>query len=302
MSIEIHQLSKTFGSQQVLNGVSFQAKPGQVLGFLGPNGAGKSTTMKILTGYLTANEGDVLVNGISVSRYPKVISKLIGYLPEHNPLYPEMYIPEFLTFVGGLYQMRSKVLKNRVQMVMEQCGLMAERKKKIGLLSKGYKQRVGLAKSLVHDPEIIVLDEPTSGLDPNQLAEIRQLIRTISQNKTLILSTHIMQEVEALCDKVVIIHNGNIVAQDLLQHLKSGQGEGELVFETELPLVPDWIKGMAYSAYSQPNPTTYVFSSENPKQLRLELMRLVQEKGLNLISIRQQENNLESIFYRLTQN
>ncbi|WP_162342828.1 ATP-binding cassette domain-containing protein [Cyclobacterium salsum] len=302
MSIEIHQLSKSFGSQQVLKGVSFQAKPGQVLGFLGPNGAGKSTTMKILTGYLTADEGDVLVNGISVNKYPKVISKLIGYLPEHNPLYPEMYISEFLTFVGGLYQMRSKVLKNRVQMVMDQCGLMAERKKKIGLLSKGYKQRVGLAKSLVHDPEIIVLDEPTSGLDPNQLAEIRQLIRTISQNKTLILSTHIMQEVEALCDKVVIIHNGNIVAQDLLQHLKSGQGEGELVFETEVPLVPDWIKGMDYSGYSQPNPTTYVFSSANPKQLRLELMRLVQERGLNLISIRQQENNLESIFYRLTQN
>ncbi|WP_162417897.1 ATP-binding cassette domain-containing protein [Cyclobacterium roseum] len=302
MSIEIHQLSKTFGSQQVLNGVSFQAKPGQVLGFLGPNGAGKSTTMKILTGYLPADEGDVLVNGISVSRHPKVISKLIGYLPEHNPLYPEMYISEFLTFVGGLYQMHTKVLKNRVQMVMDQCGLMAERKKKIGLLSKGYKQRVGLAKSLVHDPEIIVLDEPTSGLDPNQLAEIRQLIRTISQNKTLILSTHIMQEVEALCDKVVIIHKGNIVAQDLLQHLKSGQGEGELLFETEAPLVPDWIKGMDYSAYSQPNPTTYVFSSGNPKQLRLELMGLVQEKGLNLISIRQQENNLESIFYRLTQN
>ncbi|MDN3689182.1 gliding motility-associated ABC transporter ATP-binding subunit GldA [Cyclobacterium jeungdonense] len=302
MSIEIHQLSKTFGSQQVLNEVSFQAKPGQVLGFLGPNGAGKSTTMKILTGYLTADEGDVLVKGISVTKHPKVISKLIGYLPEHNPLYPEMYIPEFLTFVGGLYQMEGKMLQNRVQTVMEQCGLMAERKKKIGLLSKGYKQRVGLARSLLHDPEIIVLDEPTSGLDPNQLVEIRQLIKTISENKTLILSTHIMQEVEALCDKVVIIHNGKIVAQDLLQHLKSGQGEGQLIFETEEALVPEWIKGMAYSEYSQPNPTTYAFSSTDPKQLRLQLMRLVQEKGLNLISVRQQENNLESIFYRLTQN
>lgn len=302
MSIEIHQLSKAFGTQQVLKEVSFQAKPGQVLGFLGPNGAGKSTTLKILTGYLTADKGDVLVKGISVTRYPKVISKMIGYLPEHNPLYPEMYIPEFLTFVGGLYQMQRNVLKERVQTVMEQCGLIAERKKKIGLLSKGYKQRVGLAKSLVHDPEIIVLDEPTSGLDPNQLVEIRQLIKTISEDKTLIVSTHIMQEVDALCDKVVIIHKGKIVAQDLLQQLKSGQGEGQLLFETQEPLDPEWIQGMAYSDYSQPNPTTYSFTSRDPNRLRMELMRLVQDKGLNLISIRQQENNLESIFYRLTQN
>ncbi|SEJ57607.1 ABC-2 type transport system ATP-binding protein [Cyclobacterium xiamenense] len=302
MSIEIHQVSKKFGQQQVLQQVSFQAKPGQVLGFLGPNGAGKSTTMKILTGYLTADEGEVLVKGISVARYPKISSKLIGYLPEHNPLYPDMYIPEFLRFVGGLYRLRGRDLAQRVQTVMEQCGLMPERKKKIGLLSKGFKQRVGLAKSLVHDPEIIVLDEPTSGLDPNQLVEIRQLIKNVSRDKTLILSTHIMQEVEALCDKVVIIHKGRVVAQDLLEHLKSGQEESQLVFESEETLAPEWLEDLSYSKLSRPNPTTCVFSCPDSKKLRLELMRLVQERNVNLVSIRQQENNLESIFHQLTQH
>lgn len=302
MSIEIHQLSKKFGQQQVLHEVSFQAKPGQVLGFLGPNGAGKSTTMKILTGYLTADEGEVLVKGISVARHPKICSKLIGYLPEHNPLYPQMYIAEFLRFVGGMYRLKGSDLGRRVQTVMEQCGLMPESKKKIGLLSKGFKQRVGLAKSLVHDPEIIVLDEPTSGLDPNQLVEIRQLIKSVSQDKTLILSTHIMQEVEALCDKVVIIHKGRVVAQDLLEHLKAGQGENQLVFESEETLAPEWLEDLSFSKVLRPNPTTCVFSCPDPKTLRLELMRLVQERNINLVSIRQQENNLESIFHQLTQH
>ncbi|MBD3627399.1 gliding motility-associated ABC transporter ATP-binding subunit GldA [Cyclobacterium sp.] len=302
MSISIQQLSKSFGDQQVLKEISFQANPGQVLGFLGPNGAGKSTTMKILTGYLTADAGEVLVNGIAVDKHPKTASKLMGYLPEHNPLYPEMYISEFLSFMGGLYQMDGKFLKGRIQLVMEQCGLMAERNKKIGLLSKGYKQRVGLAKSLLHDPEIIILDEPTSGLDPNQLVEIRQLIKHVSANKTLILSTHIMQEVEALCDKVVIIHKGKIVAQDLLKQLKSGQEDFHLILETEEPVQKSWLEGMAYSHFAHTNPCRIEFSCEDPKRLRQELLVLIRDKQLNLVSIRQEEKNLESVFYRLTQN
>ncbi|WP_163378259.1 gliding motility-associated ABC transporter ATP-binding subunit GldA [Cyclobacterium sp. SYSU L10401] len=302
MSISIHQLSKRFGHQEVLKEVSFQANPGQVLGFLGPNGAGKSTTMKILTGYLTADAGEVLINGIAVNKHQREVSKLIGYLPEHNPLYPDMYIAEFLSFMGGLYQMKGQFLKERIQKVMEQCGLMAERGKKIGLLSKGYKQRVGLAKSLLHEPEIIILDEPTSGLDPNQLSEIRQLIRQVSKDKTLILSTHIMQEVEALCDKVVIIHKGRIVAQDLLKHLKSTQDDSQLIFETEEEIQPDWLEGMAYSHFAHSKPGRMEFVCKDPKKLRQELLGMVQRRNLNLISIRQEEKNLESVFYRLTQN
>ncbi|SHN01139.1 ABC-2 type transport system ATP-binding protein [Cyclobacterium lianum] len=302
MSIFIRQLSKSFGHQQVLKEVSFQANPGQVLGFLGPNGAGKSTTMKILTGYLSADSGEVLIKDIPVDRHHKAVSKLIGYLPEHNPLYPEMYISEFLSFIGGLYQMDKRTLRERIGLVMEQCGLMAERTKKIGMLSKGYRQRVGLAKSLLHDPEIIILDEPTSGLDPNQLVEIRQLIREVSKDKTLILSTHIMQEVEALCDKVVIIHKGKIVAQDLLKHLKSDTDDVQLIMETEEPVEASWLEGMAYSDFSFRDAGKIEFSCNNPKVLRQELLELIRTKQLNLVSIRQEDKNLEAVFYKLTRN
>ncbi|MFC4872670.1 gliding motility-associated ABC transporter ATP-binding subunit GldA [Negadavirga shengliensis] len=302
MSIEIGNLSKYYGSQKVLDQISFQAKPGQILGFLGPNGAGKSTTMKIATGYLTADAGDVLVKGVSVNKFPKTVSRMIGYLPEHNPLYLEMYIPEFLSFMGSLYRIKGTHLKNRVNTVMEQCGLMPEKTKKIGQLSKGYRQRVGLAKSLVHDPEIIILDEPTTGLDPNQLVEIRRLIKEISRDKTLILSTHIMQEVEAICEKVVIIHKGRIVAQDLLRNLKSDEGEYTLILETEEYLEQEWFGGLEFEKINPLHPNTFVFTCNKPKELRKSLLALVQEKNLNLISIRQQEKNLESVFYRLTQS
>ncbi len=302
MSIEINNLSKNFGHQKVLNDISFQAKPGQVLGFLGPNGAGKSTTMKIATGFLSADQGEVLVNGISVQRHPKVVSRLIGYLPEHNPLYPDLYIAEFLTFMGGLYQIKGSQLKERVETVMDQCGLMPEKSKKIGQLSKGYRQRVGLAKSLVHDPEIIILDEPTSGLDPNQLVEIRKLIKEIGIDKTLIISTHIMQEVEAVCEKVVIIHKGNVVAQDMLQNLKSDQGRYDLELQTEEPLEAAWFEGLDYLRVQNPAFNTMVFTCQDPKQLRKSLLEVINERGLSLNSLNLKEKNLESIFYRLTQN
>lgn len=302
MSIEINHLSKSFGEQKVLNDISFQASPGQVLGFLGPNGAGKSTTMKIITGYLQADAGEALVNGISVKEHPIAVSKLIGYLPEHNPLYDEMYIPEFLSFIGGLYQMKKKHRLERVEMVMNQCGLTDERHKRIGNLSKGYRQRVGLAKSLVHDPEIIILDEPTTGLDPNQLVEIRQLIKAISQNKTLVLSTHIMQEVEILCDKVVIIKNGKVVAQDALQSLKAKAGKAIVLLETEESLKTEWIEGLSYNSVEIKQPGQMAFTCKDPKRLRAEIIELIQRHGLNLVSIRQEEKNLESVFQSLTQN
>jgi ABC-2 type transport system ATP-binding protein len=213
-----------------------------------------------------------------------------------------MYIPELLSFIGGVYQMKGKERRSRVNMVMEQCGLSEERHKKIANLSKGYKQRVGLAKSLVHDPEIIILDEPTTGLDPNQLVEIRQLIKDISKNKTLILSTHIMQEVEILCDKVVIIHKGKVVAQDSLKNLKAGTDKSVLLLETEEEIDADWLSGLSYTTFDHEKPGAIVFTCTNPKKLRLELFEVVQKHDLNLVSIRQEEKNLEAVFHSLTQN
>jgi ABC-2 type transport system ATP-binding protein len=251
MSLQINSLTKTYGQQKALDQVSFVAEKGEVLGFLGPNGAGKSTTMKVATGFILPDSGDVMVNGISVLENPKAVSKMIGYLPEHNPLYLDMYIREFLDFIGGLYGMKGNVLKSRIEELISLCGLELEANKKIHQLSKGYRQRVGLAKALIHDPEVIILDEPTTGLDPNQLAEIRKLIKNISVNKTLILSTHIMQEVEAICDKVVIINRGKIVASDLLQNLKSDGGKNILLVETEEPMELEWFAHLGEVSFVQ---------------------------------------------------
>lgn len=301
MSIEVNHLSKFYGRQKALNDISFQAKPGQILGFLGPNGAGKSTTMKIATGYLLPDEGDVLVKGVSVTRHPKVVSKMVGYLPEHNPLYLDMYIPEFLRFIGGLYQMPAKALSQNVKRVMDRCGLMPEKTKKIGQLSKGYRQRVGLAKALIHDPEIVILDEPTTGLDPNQLVEIRKLIREISAEKTLVLSTHIMQEVEAICEKVVIIHKGEIVAQDLLQNLTSGTESTSLVLETEESLEMVWFQSMKLLGVRELKSNRLLLDTADPQTLRKDILNLLQERGLNLVEMKQQSKNLETVFHQLTQ-
>lgn len=218
MSIVVKKLVKQFEKQIAVNEISFEAKPGKILGFLGPNGAGKSTTMKMLTGYMMPTSGDAEICGKSILTDELAVKKLIGYLPENTPLYNEMYIREFLNFVGETYQISN--LKNRVDEVIKQVGLTPEQHKKIGTLSKGYKQRVGLAQAIIHNPEVLILDEPTSGLDPNQLADIRTLIKNLGQQKTVIISTHIMQEVEALCDQVIIINKGNIVANDTLQGLK----------------------------------------------------------------------------------
>lgn len=303
MSLEVKQLTKRYKTQKALDAISFGAQSGQVLGFLGPNGAGKSTTMKIASGYLLPDEGDVVINGVSVVEQPKAVSKMIGYLPEHNPLYLDMYVKEFLGFVAGLYDLKGKNAKDQVKSIVERCGLGPEQHKKIGQLSKGYRQRVGLAKALVHDPEVIILDEPTTGLDPNQLVEIRNLIKDIGKDKTLILSTHIMQEVEAICDKVVIIHKGNIVAQDLLHHLKAEKGLSALVLETEEQLEQSWFSTLpAVRQIQVINHNELELLTEDPVQLRKELLSVVQEKNLSLLSLRKQEKNLETIFRQLTQN
>jgi len=218
VSIKVINLSKHFGQQKAVDAISFEAAPGKILGFLGPNGAGKSTSMRMLTGYLTPTSGDAQVCGNSVLTDAIAVKKLIGYLPENTPLYTDMYIREFLSFVGQTYNVPN--LDHRVEEVIKQVGLTPEQHKKIGMLSKGYKQRVGLAQAIIHNPQVLILDEPTSGLDPNQLTEIRALIKELGKNKTVIISTHIMQEVEAICDEVIIIKNGKIVANAPIALLK----------------------------------------------------------------------------------
>ena len=209
--LKVQNLTKIYGSQKAVNDISFEAKAGEIVGFLGPNGAGKSTTMKIATCYLTATSGNVEVCGYNVQQNSMEVRQNIGYLPEHNPLYLDMYVKEFLEFIGGIYGLKGQSLQKRISDVIELFGLTLEYEKKIGQLSKGYRQRVGLAQALIHDPKVLILDEPTTGLDPNQLAEIRQVIRNIGKEKTVIFSTHILQEVEAICDRVVIINHGIIV-------------------------------------------------------------------------------------------
>jgi ABC-2 type transport system ATP-binding protein len=230
MSIRIQHLTKNYGSQKAVNDISFDVNPGEIMGFLGPNGAGKSTTMKITTGYLSATSGRVEVCGFEVEHQSMEVRRTIGYLPEHNPLYTEMYIKEFLRFVGALYGLKGEKLTVRVAEMIEICGLEVEQRKKIGQLSKGYRQRVGLAQALIHNPPVLILDEATTGLDPNQIVEIRNLIKTVGKEKTVLFSSHIMQEVEAICDRAVIINRGQIVANRTLAELQSEGKSLEEVF------------------------------------------------------------------------
>ncbi|MCH7410033.1 gliding motility-associated ABC transporter ATP-binding subunit GldA [Belliella sp. DSM 111904] len=302
MSLQVQNLTKTYANQKALDQVSFEAEKGQVLGFLGPNGAGKSTTMKIATGFLLPDAGDVLVNGVSVLKFPNKVSKLIGYLPEHNPLYLDMYVREFLGFVAGMYGMKRDFTKQRVEELVAMCGLEVEVHKKIGQLSKGYRQRVGLAKALIHDPEVIILDEPTTGLDPNQLVEIRALIKQVSQDKTMILSTHVMQEVEAICDQVVIINKGKIVASDNLSNLKSLSQQKVLLLETEEDIELSWFTDIGKVSYPNIAKNIVLLQVEDIQSSRKSLLNLIDQKGLNLVSIQQKEQNLEAIFQQLTQD
>lgn len=228
MSLVVENLVKIYGEQKAVNNISFTVQQGEIIGFLGPNGAGKSTTMKIITGFLKANSGKVLVNNIDVEKQPIEVKKQIGYLPEANPLYFDMYVKEYLHFIAGIHQLKN--VPEEVANVIELVGLQVEQAKKIGQLSKGYKQRVGLAAALIHNPSIVILDEPTSGLDPNQIIEIRNVIKQQGKQKTVLFSSHILQEVEAVCDKIIIINKGNIVANDSLQNIKTNFGSLEKAF------------------------------------------------------------------------
>lgn len=300
MSLEVSQLTKLYGTQKALDEVSFSATPGRILGFLGPNGAGKSTTMKVITGFLAADSGEVKVMGNDAINSPKEVSRLIGYLPEHNPLYLDMYVREFLEFSGGLYGLTGNQLKSRTEEMLHRTGLEPEQHKKIGQLSKGYRQRVGLARALIHDPQVIILDEPTTGLDPNQLVEIRNLIQEVAKDKTLILSTHIMQEVEAICQDVVIINKGKILAADSLSNLKSSSNKTILILETEEDLALEWFENVGKVSFGSKGEIELLISTSDPAFARKAIMQILNERSLNLVSLNQSKKNLELIFREIT--
>ncbi len=306
MSLSVNQLTKIYGAQRALNNISFTVNEGEILGFLGPNGAGKSTTFKISTGLVPPTEGSVLVAGFSVTEQPLAVKKLIGYLPEHNPLYLDMFVHEYLQFMGSLHGLSGSQLKMKVGEMVEKCGLVREQNKKIETLSKGYRQRVGLAQALLHDPKVLLLDEPTSGLDPNQLVEIRKLIKEVSHNKTVIFSTHIMQEVEALCERVVIINKGEIVTDALLKDLLTKKDSNvctvEFEGEVEESLLTT-IEGINHvRRISKPGEHTIKFSIESKPgiDVRSALFRIAADKNLSLLSLKQEQQNLEHIFQELT--
>ncbi len=300
MSISIKNVTKHYGEQCVLNDVSFEIGSGQIVGFIGPNGAGKSTMMKSITGYVPYEKGSVQVCGIEVKDNPLETKKLIGYLPEHNPLYLEMYVKEYLRFVDQMYKL-GKGSNARVDEMIEMTGLTLEYKKKIGQLSKGYRQRVGLAQALIHDPKVLILDEPTTGLDPNQLVGVRNLISEIGKEKTVMLSTHIMQEVSAICDRVVIINRGNIVADEKEEEIISAKNRKSHVLTVELDKEIDealFRKIETVLAVSKVKPCLYQI--ESSEDIRGEVFRFVNEQGLTLLTLNQQERNMEDVFHELT--
>lgn len=301
MTIKIEQVSKLYGSQKALDQVSFEIGTGELVGFLGPNGAGKSTLMKIITGYLSSDGGMVTINGQIVETKNVAIRSQIGYLPENNPLYTDLYVREYLEMVAGFYQLQNK--KEQVLKMIELTGLKTEQHKKIGALSKGYRQRVGLAQALIHDPAVLILDEPNTGLDPNQLEEIRQLIRTISTNKTVMLSTHIMQEVEAICSRVIIINKGSLVADGSIDQLKGGQFAQKQTVFVEFDKSPNLeairkIQGLR--KIEAINSTTFVAESDGSSDLRPSLFHFAVHNQLILLSLKEQQQSLENVFQDLT--
>lgn len=300
MSIEVGKVSKLYGQQKALDQVSFTVKPGEIVGFLGPNGAGKSTMMKIITGFIPATEGKVNVCGMDVVKQPIEVKKKIGYLAEQNPLYYDMFVREYLHFICGIYKMKDA--RKRVDEIIETVGLGVEQNKKIGQLSKGYKQRVGLAQALLHDPEVLILDEPTTGLDPNQLDEIRGLIKKIGAEKTVMLSTHIMQEVEAICDRVIIINKGQIVANEKVEQMsqlfsKSLQFTIEYSGEMSKAQIMK-IDGVIAAKNIKNN--RWLVECEEGKEIRNELFQLAVKADLSVLSLQEEQTKLEDIFKQLT--
>jgi ABC-2 type transport system ATP-binding protein len=301
MSIQVTQLSKTYGEQKAVDNISFTLNKGEIVGFLGPNGAGKSTTMKMITGYLPPTGGQAVVSGFDVTKEPLEVRKRVGYLPESNPLYYDMYVKEFLSFVANVHQL-GNTAQERIRNVIALTGLGPESKKKIGALSKGYKQRVGLAQALLHDPEVLILDEPTSGLDPNQLADIRQVIKNLGNNKTVILSTHIMQEVEAMCSRVIIINKGHIIADDTLQNLqqqKDGQGYIQVSFGEPVNAADlEQLAGVTRVVPGDSN--SWQLFTGNVDEVRKNLLQFALINNRNILSLQSNSQSLEAIFRQLT--
>ncbi len=299
MSIEVKNVTKIYGEQRALNEVSFSINSGNIVGFLGPNGAGKSTMMKIITCYLPQSEGSVKVCGFDVVDQPIEVKKRVGYLPEHNPLYPEMYVREYLEFIAGVHKIPNK--QKRIDEMIDLVGLTIERKKKIGALSKGYRQRVGLAQAMIHDPEVLILDEPTTGLDPNQIVEIRNLIKSIGENRTVMLSTHLMQEVEAICDQVMIINRGNIVANDKAENLRAFQNQQMIRVEFDKSVAPNMLKTIAgVTDVERVNDKTWLLGSASDKDVRQAVFAFAVEKELSVLTIQKEEKRMEDIFKKLT--
>lgn len=302
MSITVTQLSKIYGEQRAVNNISFSLNKGEVVGFLGPNGAGKSTTMKMITGYLPPSSGQATVCGFDVATHPMEVRQRVGYLPEANPLYFDMYVREFLAFVAQVHQL-GKNSQQRIAEVIGMTGLQPESKKKIGALSKGYKQRVGLAQALLHDPEVLILDEPTSGLDPNQLADIRQLIRELGRVRTVVLSTHIMQEVEAVCSRVIIINKGNIIADDSLEHLQQGGTENgyiQVSFGQPFPTETELQQLGGVTRVKQQDDRTWQLFAGNLEEVRKNLLQFALISNRNILSLQSNSQSLETIFRELT--
>ncbi len=296
MSIIVQNITKNYGDQKALNNVSFEINSGEIVGFLGPNGAGKSTMMKIITTYISQNSGNVIVNGFDTLQNPLDVKRSIGYLSEHNPLYTELYIKEYLQFNANIHH----ISKNRIDEIIDLIGLKPEKNKKISQLSKGYKQRVGLAAALLHDPKVLILDEPTTGLDPNQLSEIRNLIKEIGKTKTVLLSTHIMQEVEAMCDRVIIINKGVIVADKNLKELLENQ---EQIIEVEFNLgVEEALLRKISNIKSVKNvfDNTWYLTFDTKKDMRSKIFDFAQANGLKTLQLQQKTTSLENLFQTLT--
>ncbi|MEI7627738.1 MAG: gliding motility-associated ABC transporter ATP-binding subunit GldA [Bacteroidota bacterium] len=300
MSIVVEGLQKNYGAQKAVNNISFSINKGEIVGFLGPNGAGKSTTMKMITGYIASDAGKAIVCGTDVSIDPVFVKKKIGYLPEANPLYLDMYVREYLEFIAGVHEIKDK--KKAIEDVIVLTGLTIESKKKISQLSKGYKQRVGLAAALIHDPEVLILDEPTSGLDPNQIIEIRNVIKAQGKNKTVLFSSHILQEVEAICDRVIIIHKGQIVADDQLKNLqkkKSNQFQVRVSFQekVDIGLMQHLPAVVSVNRISE---NDFLIATKDPDVVRKQLLELTIANNLNIISLQTESHSLEDVFRELT--
>jgi ABC-2 type transport system ATP-binding protein len=297
MSIEVKNISKNYGTQKALDNISFSVKKGEIVGFLGPNGAGKSTLMKILTTYINADQGTASVNGYDVVADQKAVQQSVGYLPEHNPLYLDLYVREYLAFNADIY----KIAKSRIDEVILATGLTSESHKKIGQLSKGYRQRVGLATALLHNPDVLILDEPTTGLDPNQLVEIRDLIKNIGKDKTVFLSTHIMQEVEAICDRVIIINHGKIVTDKKLDKLVSEEVEQLIEVEFDKMVDEQLFANLAHlKSYTNTHDLVWELSFDTKKDMRPLVFDFAHDHGLKTLQLIVKNKNLEAIFREMT--